>query len=184
MIKQLPAAKKKADCVIGIDPDAEKSGVGFLEVATRKLECAALHFSDLVDYLRWAKGKSEQSGQRLIVIVEGGWLNHGNWHLPSVCSKYKAAAQGRSVGMNHQTGMLIVEMCKHLDIPCEVVKPLQKMWKGADRKITHEELSAITGIIGRTNQEMRDAALLAWWYAGLPIRIRVNRNNELKTTTK
>ena len=44
--------------------------------------------------------------------------------------------------------------------------------KGKDRKITAEELKAFTGVTGRTNQEGRDAALLAWEYAGLPIKMR------------
>lgn len=162
--------KVKPDRVIGIDPDADKSGVAFLDVAARKLACETSKFCDLVDYLKFLKDV-ENEKESYIVIIEGGWLNQGNWHLPASCSKSKAAAQGRSVGMNHQTGILIAEMCAHLHIPFEVVKPLQKIWQGRDRKITHDELAAITGIKRRTNQEERDAALLAWWYAGFPIRI-------------
>ena len=43
------------------------------------------------------------------------------------------------------------------------------LWKGKDGKITHDELAAFTGIMGRTNQEGRDAALLAWTWAGFPL---------------
>lgn len=32
------------------------------------------------------------------------------------------------------------------------------------------------GVKERTNQEGRDAALLAWTYAGLPIRMKTNGN--------
>ena len=39
-------------------------------------------------------------------------------------------------------------------------------------KITADELQQITGLIGRTNQESRDAVLLAWCYANLPIRLK------------
>jgi hypothetical protein len=53
------------------------------------------------------------------------------------------------------------------------------MWKGRDGKITHEELQHLAiitdktnHITNKTNQEARDAALLAWEYAGLPIRIK------------
>ena len=163
---------KKPDCIIGIDPDACKSGVALLE-KKEIVFTTALRFSDLCEYVKFVKGVAEQKGQSLIVVVEGGWLIHGNWHLPKVCSKFKAAAQGRSVGMNHQTGILIVEYCKHIGVQVEVVRPLQKIWRGHDKKITHEELAAITGLKQkRTNQEERDAALIAWWYAGLPIRIK------------
>ena len=47
--------------------------------------------------------------------------------------------------------------------------------KGKDRKITHEELTAIVGKIKHTNQEGRDAALLAWVHAGLPLDKRRQR---------
>lgn len=168
--------KAKPDCVIGIDPDAERSGVAMVEVGTKKLECAAVTFPELLDYLKFVKGVNETKGITFIVIIEGGWLNKGNWHLPPVCTKYRAAAQGRSVGMNHQTGILLAEWCKYNNIPFEIVKPLQKCWQGKDKKITHEELATITGFLDhRTNQEQRDAALLAWWYAGLPIRIKAKR---------
>ena len=161
----------KPDRIIGIDPDAVKSGFARLDVKERIVRYRTLEFPSLIEHLKREYRRADLMQQNIIVIIEGGWLNSGNWHLPTVCSKYKAAAQGRSVGMNHQTGILIAEMCKYLGIPFEVVKPLQKIWKGKDRKITHEELEAITGIAGRTNQEERDAALLAWWYAGLPIKI-------------
>ena len=55
------------------------------------------------------------------------------------------------------------------------VPPLRKIWKGKDRKITHEELTAIVGKIKHTNQEGRDAALLAWVHAGLPLDKRRQR---------
>lgn len=167
--------KVKPDRVIGIDPDAVKSGFARLDIKTREIECKTLAFPELIAQLRYEHDRAKFMNENLIVIIEGGWLNHGNWHLPSVCSKFKAAAQGRSVGMNHQTGILIAEMCEYLFIPFQVVKPLQKIWSGHDRKITHEELATITGIHGRTNQEERDAALLAWWYAGFPIRITKNK---------
>ena len=50
--------------------------------------------------------------------------------------------------------------------------PLRKCWKGRDGKITQIELNYFTGITGRTNQEARDAALIAWNFAGFPIRIK------------
>jgi hypothetical protein len=46
------------------------------------------------------------------------------------------------------------------------------VWRGKDRKITQEELAAIVGQeLPRTNQEGRDAALLAWVMAGLPLKL-------------
>jgi hypothetical protein len=39
-----------------------------------------------------------------------------------------------------------------------------------DGKITQDELKQITGITVKTNQDGRDAALLAWVFAELPIQ--------------
>ena len=79
----------------------------------------------------------------------------------------------KDVGANHETGRKIIEMCKHYGLETLAHAPLVKCWKGKDRKITHEELASFTGLTGRTNQDGRDAALLAWVFSGLPIRVKV-----------
>jgi hypothetical protein len=119
--------------------------------------------------------QAEVTQQHLIVVVEAGWLNKGNWHLIQAESNARAAAKGNSVGRNHETGRKLVEMCEHWGIPHDAIKPLilrvkgRNIWQGKDGKITHEELAAFTGITGRTNQEERDAMLIAWHYANLPL---------------
>ena len=124
----------------------------------------------LLDYLQHAKKVRDESGESLVVVVEAGWMNAKScFHTAQGKSAEKIA---KDVGANHETGRKIVEMCKHYGI--EVVQhiPLVKCWKGKDRKITHEELASFTGLTGRTNQDARDAALLAWVFANLPIRVK------------
>lgn len=160
----------KFDNIIGIDPDKEKSGVAFLKPATRQLEVTNLTFPMLLDYLQHAKKVRDESGESLVVVVEAGWMNAKScFHTAQGKSAEKIA---KDVGANHETGRKIIEMCKHYGI--EVVQhiPLVKCWKGKDRKITHEELASFTGLMGRTNQDARDAALLAWVFANLPIRVK------------
>ena len=163
-----------ADVYIGIDPDAEKSGVGVVKRATREVDVKQLAFASLVAYIRLQYHRAEVQGKTIMVIVEGGWLIHGNWHIPFRCSTAKAAAIGRSVGMNHQTGLLLVEILKAEGIPVQVQRPLRKMWQGADGKITSAELAEITGKekLPRCNQEGRDALLIAWVASGLPVRVK------------
>lgn len=163
-----------ADVYIGIDPDAEKSGVGVVKRATREVDVKQLAFASLVAFIRLQYHRAEVQGKTIMVIVEGGWLIHGNWHIPFRCSTAKAAAIGRSVGMNHQTGLLLVEMLKAEGIPVQVQRPLRKMWQGADGKITSAELAEITGKdkLPRCNQEGRDALLIAWVASGLPVRVK------------
>ena len=161
---------KKTDIIIGIDCDVTKSGVAYLDTATRRLEVSALTFPKLIDYLKFVKQKSDESGQSVVVAVEAGWLNKiSNYHT--------AASRGgqrisKDVGANHEVGKKIIEMCKHYGLEVVEQKPLKKCWKGKERKITHEEIAYFTGLTGTTNQEMRDAALICWNYAGLPIRIK------------
>ena len=163
-----------ADVYIGIDPDAEKSGVGVVKRATREVDVKQLAFASLVAFIRLQYHRAEVQGKTIMVVVEGGWLIHGNWHIPFKCSTAKAAAIGRSVGMNHQTGLLLVEILKAEGIPVQVQRPLRKMWQGADGKITSAELAEITGKekLPRCNQEGRDALLIAWVASGLPVRVR------------
>ena len=163
---------KKYDVVIGIDPDVDKSGVAFLMVEARIIEVVSLTFADLLDYLRETRDTLTKEGRFFVVVVEAGWLNKAHWHVGRGGSAARSAAIGNHTGRNHEVGRKTVEMCRHYGIEVVEQPPLRKMWKGKDGKITHEELQIFTGIIGKTNQETRDAALLAWEYAGLPIRIK------------
>ena len=165
------------DVVVGIDPDSVKSGFAVLNVATRRLTVGTFAFADLLDRLRSLQRDCEVRGLSLLVVVEAGWLNKSNWHVGYHDSRQLAAAKGTGVGRNQQTGILIGEMCSHWRIPHDEIKPLNlrlrgaNLWSGKDGKITAGELLAVTGFGGRTNQEGRDAALIAWTYAGLPVKV-------------
>ena len=129
-------------------------------------------FPNLIDYLTMTR---DMNPGKVLVVLEGGWLVRSNWHLGGgYMTMQKAAELGRRTGMNHQTGILIEEMCNHLDIPCTVAKPMRKVWKGKDGKITQAELQKSVGVtnrLPRMNQDQRDACLLAWVYAGLPVKV-------------
>lgn len=176
-LKTKPAGGKKPDIIIGIDPDSEKNGVAFFEKKTKRLEATTLTFPELLDYIRQENRKALEADLRLVVIIEAGWLNKTHWHLNPFDSRQKCAKIGNDVGRNHETGRKIAEMLDHWGILHEEIKPLplkaggMNLWAGKDGKITAEELKALTGLTGRTNQEARDAALIAWWSAGEPITI-------------
>lgn len=163
---------KKYDVVIGIDPDVDESGVAFLIVESRILEVYSLTFAYLLDYLQEIGDVLMREGKYFVVVVEAGWLNKAHWHVGKGGSAARSAAIGNHTGRNHEVGRKIVEMCRHYGIEVVEQPPLRKMWKGRDGKITHEELQHFTGIMRKTNQETRDAALIAWEYVGLPIRIK------------
>lgn len=163
----------KYDRIIAIDPDVERSGVAELEVRTRKLEVSTLAFPALMDYLQFMKQRVELDNETLCVVVEAGWMNASNWHTASVKSIAAAAKTGQNTGRNHETARKIAEMSRHYGLMTEEVKPLKKCWRGTGGKITQEELEYMTGKLDRrVSQDARDAALLAWWFAGLPIKMK------------
>lgn len=156
----------KKRIVIGIDPDVDKSGVAVLDTETRALRMESATFGQLVSMLQsW-------SSLDAVIVVEAGWANaKATWHALPKDSKAVAAKKGLVVGRNQQIGHDIVELCKVYGLEVVEQPPFAKCWSGPDRKITHEELAYFTRIKDRTsNQEKRDAALLAWNYAGFPIK--------------
>lgn len=161
----------RADIILGIDPDTHLSGVGRLDVASRKASATTLPFALLIDYVRDVC-KSAQ-GAKVVVVVECSWSEAHNWHLRLADSKAVAAKKGYAVGQMHETGKKIVEMLEHYGIEVHLQRPLMKCWKGNDRKITHAEISQVCGWDKRrSNQEERDAMLLAWYASGLPIKVK------------
>lgn len=159
------------DIIIAVDPDTEQSGVARLDVAERKSWAETLPFPVLIEYIRQVSRVNR--GKRIAVVVEASWHQTHNWHLTRRDSLGIAAKKGYDEGRNHEAGKKIIEMLNYYGIEVIEKEPLRKIWKGKDRKITHTEITAITGWVKkRSNQEERDAMLLAWDYSNLPIIIK------------
>lgn len=181
---------KDYDLVVGIDPDCGSStdeegiatgggcGVCLLKVdrtshsqITTDADLKTWKFFDVIAYIKAAA----QANASTIVIVEASWLNRSataNWHINTKFSSSKNAAIGYDVGRCHEVGRKIIEACRFYGVDYEAKRPLRKIWQGKDGKITDAEIRRFIPITkGRTNQEERDAALLAWDYARLPIKI-------------
>lgn len=177
---------ERYDRIIAIDPDVDKSGVAEFNLYSKKMEATTLCFPDLTDYLRHVRQNFAGKGEKVAVIVEAGWMNATNWHTGRVRSIAAAAKTGQNTGRNHETARKIAEMSRHYGLETIEVKPLRKCWKGRDGKITHDELngmleaSGITPMAGRTNQEMRDAVLLAVFHSGIPVRMNLNESGRRK----
>lgn len=158
---------------IGIDPDIKASGLAVYDVQTKSfIRLETMSFPRLVTFLNEWQAHHHET----IIIIEAGWLISHTWHKSK--NTRHASAIGKSVGANHQTGRHLLELALHLNYTtCEQV-PLQKIWRGKDRKITHEEFVSLRDVAfapslerckTRTNQEMRDAGLIALHYLNTPI---------------
>lgn len=136
---------------IGIDPDVEKSGVAFYERESKHLELSNLTFFEVFDYFAFLKQNKKENN--LTVVIEAGWLNKSNWHIKLSQNNNVSAQIGQRTGANHEVGKKIIEMCKYLELKYEIVKPTKS-------KISHEMFKKLTNIVGKTNQEQRDAGML------------------------
>lgn len=167
----------RADIYIGIDPDTHLNGIGRLDMAGRKATATNLPFALTIDYVRDVIKAAHKEGQKVAVIVECSWQEAHNWHLKFSDSKAVAAKKGYAVGAMHETGKKLVEMLENYGIEVSLQRPLVKCWAGADRKITHAEITDVCGWDKRrSNQEERDAMLIAWYASGLPIKVRTKKN--------
>ena len=180
--------KKKYNRIFAIDPDcgskpddegiATTGGCGlamlFLDDGKEPdINLDTLPFYDLIAFIKsLAKGSNKEG---VIVLVEASWLNGNgttNWHIASRYSSSKNAAIGYDVGRCHEVGRKLIEACRYYGIDYEAKKPLRKIWTGKDGKITDAEIRRFMKLNkARTNQEERDAALLAWDFARLPVKI-------------
>lgn len=133
--------------IIGIDPDLIKSGVAILGDS---LELKTLTFAETVELFR------TQQDQIKKVVIEAGWLNSkSNMHGRIGQRKTVGERIAKNVGENHATGKLLVEMAKSFDLNVVEVRPTRT-------KKNAEEFRRITGYMGRTNPEVRDAGMLIW----------------------
>lgn len=163
------------DYVLGIDPDCDRSGVALLRPSGREFELlTTMGFTELLEELQSLKARSAAEGFSLKVVIEASWRVKTNWHVQSGKSKAACGEIGHRVGRNHEAGIKIAEICRWLGLAVEEKLPLKKIWHTRDGKISHRELVCFTKISrGRTNPEERDAALLAWDYAGLPMFMKL-----------
>ena len=153
----------KKTIVIGIDPDVKKSGVAINDKSTGIITSFSFPFPELLDFLKDVSTRFDAT-----IYVEASWLikksnfHGGNTRVSSLIAKH--------VGRNHQTGILIVEMCKHYGLNVIEVEPLAKCWKGKDKKITLDELKKFAKVelpkkyLKAELQEMLDASLIAYVY--------------------
>lgn len=131
--------------IIGIDPDLIKSGVAILGDS---LELKTLTFAETVELFR------TQQDQIKKVVIEAGWLNK-KANFRTSHSKLVSEQISKRVGENHATGKLLVEMAKSFNLNVVEVRPTRT-------KKNAEEFRRITGYMGRTNPEVRDAGMLIW----------------------
>lgn len=173
MEDQVKYKTKKQTCVVGIDPDVDKNGVAILNTGTKVITVYSMTFPETIEHIK------SMPIDETIVYVEDGWLNKAHWHLSRYDTGQSAAYKGNQAGRNHETGRKLIECLQYYNIEAKPVNPFRKTWTGKNGKITHQELKRLcemSGVIfkdNRTNQEERDAALIALYCSKIPIKYKV-----------
>lgn len=172
---------RRQGLIVAIDPDIGKNGVAIISRSHRTCELYSLTFPEVIDKVRGLFGQevskecyrlAEPAETPIDVIVEAGWLNKGNWHVTESRNGKRspsawAAAVGKSDGECSAVSKKLLECFQYYGIEARPLKPLLKCWKGKDRKITQPELRQemelyrVNFPYNKTNQETRDAALIA-----------------------
>lgn len=167
----------RRDIIVGIDPDITASGVAILDTRSKEIQLTTLNFVELLGYLANLSDLTKQENLSIEVVIEYSAGTQHNWHLShGYESKRVISAKGYDLGRNHQIEQDIYDYVKDI-LKMEIRRqpPFKKCWKGRDRKISHQEITAIMPIKDRvTNQEKRDAALIAWLAADFPIKLDIS----------
>jgi len=133
--------------LVAIDPDIDKSGIAVLH-DNKQIEMAMLNFVDTIKFIRMNAPIIK------CVYLEAGWLNQkSSWHTAQ--NKSVAARIGKNVGQNHATGQLLEQSIIAEGVNVVLVKPTKT-------KLNAEQFMRLTKIKTRTNQEMRDAAIMVF----------------------
>jgi hypothetical protein len=141
--------------VVGIDPDLKKSGVAVVsEGKLITLDC--LKLLDLIEFISEHKHRAH-------FVIEN--VNHDKTTYKRVCANVKAMGRiSQNVGMVKAVGTLLEEILTDLGAEFTSMKPL----RGAVKKAKNDRnyFNKITGWTDISNQDKRDAALLAMSYTG------------------
>jgi hypothetical protein len=138
--------------IIGIDPDAQKSGVALVEV-NRIVEMQKMALPELIEYC-----VGMAISHNIIVKIEDveSWKNVRQRPGQNFAAMRKIS---QNVGQVKQAARSIVEMLVSKGITPVIVKPLRGPIKQAKKNSAY--FNKVTGWTGRSNEDCRDAALIA-----------------------
>lgn len=134
--------------IIGIDPDTNESGVAVIRGGAIA-HITTMNLFTLFEYIRGLQPNN--------VCISAGWLNKvTNFQNREVEVRVRERISER-IGANHEIGKQIALYCHEHGISYTLVRPIGK-------KVNSRQFGALTGYVGRTNQEERDAAMAALFY--------------------
>ena len=178
------ATTTKKPLIIGIDPDTEASGWAVVNLNDRSVHLETISFLRVLDLLdEWRCEEDEKyldTEYSYRFVLEDIWSTAHNWHASPKDNHRVVAKKGYSLGRCAMVGELLRDAIQAKEFPIICQKPLLKHWRGQDGKITHSEILEVCrrhnltlpkSKLARTNQEERDALLLAIHHIATPTKL-------------
>lgn len=170
--------------LVGIDPDTKASGWAVIDLSDRTVHLETLPFMDILALLtEWRREVDDHyldEAYSYRFVVEDIWRVAHNWHVSPRDNRLTISKKGYHIGRCSMVGQLIYEAIGAHFFPRIAQPPLRKVWRGIDGKISHSELLELCekhDLIlppskqKQTNQEERDALLLALHHIATPIKL-------------
>ena len=177
-------ANKQRTILIGIDPDTKASGWACIDLSDHTVHLETLTFMDILALLtEWRREVDDHyldEAYSYRFVVEDIWKVAHNWHVSPRDNRLTISKKGYHIGRCSMVGQLIYEAIGAHFFPRIAQPPLRKVWRGIDGKISHDELLELCekhDLIlppskqKQTNQEERDALLLALHHIATPIKL-------------
>lgn len=176
----------KKPLLFGIDPDTEASGWAVVNLNDRSVHLETISFLRVLDQLNFFEALCslhEHRGDKECAyrfVLEDIWSTTHNWHASPRDNHRVVAKKGYSLGRCAMVGELLRDAIHEKGFPLICQKPLLKHWRGPDGKITHSEILEVCRYHNltlpkskqaRTNQEERDALLLAIHHIATPTKL-------------
>jgi len=151
LVNQLSKTK-----VIGIDPDAKKSGVAYIDKDGEIIDMESLGIADIVAMTR-------AFGGRVVFAIED--VNkHGTIYKHNRKGSQGVQARiAQNVGMVKAAGSMIAELIEDATGRPPIMAPLGI---GKQVKRSAKLFNELTGWQGKSNEDTRDAACIGRWVAG------------------
>ena len=175
---------QKKSLLIGIDPDTEASGWAVVNLNDRTIHLETIPFLRVLDLLdEWRCEEDERyldTEYSYRFVLENVWETSHNRHIAGQVNAQAIAKTGYNVGRCAMVGELLRGAIQAKEFPLICQPPLRKVWKGKNGKITHEELVEVCrqhrlilpkNKLKRSNQEERDALLLAIHHLATPTKL-------------
>lgn len=135
--------------ILGIDPGAHTGVATYVGGQLTDLETVGPHQIE-----RLIRGRAPAR-----VVFEDSRLQSHTW--TSSASKAAAAKMARNVGQVDAWCYLITAICAELGIAAHGISPA-----GKGAKLDAKQFASVTGWNGKSNEHVRDAAMVAWKYRG------------------